>query len=224
MKFSDYLFNEVENIWLGYLNHPFVKEIGEGTLDKEKFKYYLVQDYLYLKEYSKVYGVGFAKADTIKEMKLYYEAINGIIEDESAVHIKYLEDFGISKEEAEGYDVDITNSSYTSYMQGIALKGDIKEIAMAVLPCTWSYNFIGKNLYEKYKSNLDKNFYKPWIESYSLKDFTDLSDKWIDYVDEICSDINEDEKKHLANIFKNSSIHEMEFWNMAYGMNKWKTD
>ena len=41
MKFSEDLFDEVKEIWDEYLKHPFVKGIGEGTLDKEKFKNYL---------------------------------------------------------------------------------------------------------------------------------------------------------------------------------------
>ncbi|MBU3158147.1 hypothetical protein LL038_18940 [Clostridium estertheticum] len=58
MKFTDYIFEEVKGFWNSYLEHPFIKEIGEGTLDKGKFKNYLIQDYLYLKEYSKVFCVG----------------------------------------------------------------------------------------------------------------------------------------------------------------------
>lgn len=221
MKFTDYLFNEVKDIWRGYLEHPFVKGIGEGTLDREKFKNYLIQDYLYLKDYAKVYAVGFTNASSIKEMKLFADAINGILDDEAAVHIKYLEDFGVSREEAENHETDITNISYSSYMLGIALKGDVKEIAVAALPCAWSYSFIGKNLYEKYNENFNNNFYAPWIESYASEEYTNLANKWIDYVNEICSNINEGEKKYLASIFKTASIHEMEFWNMAYGMKKW---
>ena len=53
MKFSEELFDEVKEIWDEYLKHPFVKGIGEGTLDKKKFKNYLIQDYLYLKDYAK---------------------------------------------------------------------------------------------------------------------------------------------------------------------------
>ncbi|KMT22027.1 thiaminase II [Clostridium cylindrosporum] len=216
MKFTDYLFEEVNEIWNGYLEHPFVKEIGEGILNREKFKNYLIQDYLYLKEYIKVYAIGITKANGLKEMKFFYEAIEGIIEDEAAVHIKYLKDFGISKEEAERYDIEIPNLSYTSYMQSVALKGNIKEIAMAVMPCTWSYNYIGKKLYEKYKNNLDNNFYKPWIESYESEGYTEFTNKWIDYINEICKDVSGEEKKNLLDIFIKSSIYEMDFWNMAY--------
>ena len=38
MKFSEVLFSEVKEIWDVYLEHPFVKAIGEGSLNKEKFK------------------------------------------------------------------------------------------------------------------------------------------------------------------------------------------
>ena len=54
MLLSDYLFNESKDIWQSYLKHPFLVEMGEGTLDKEKFRKYLIQDFLYLKEYAKV--------------------------------------------------------------------------------------------------------------------------------------------------------------------------
>ena len=50
MRFTEKLLKESMPIWEKYLEHPFIKEIGEGTLDKNKFKEYLVQDYLYLKE------------------------------------------------------------------------------------------------------------------------------------------------------------------------------
>ncbi len=44
MKLTDELFNEVCEIWEGYLTHPFVKELGEGTLDHNKFKNYISPD------------------------------------------------------------------------------------------------------------------------------------------------------------------------------------
>ena len=72
MLFSEELFDEVKEIWDDYLKHPFVKGIGEGTLDKEKFKNYLIQDYLYLKDYAKVFAMVLVKARTMKEMKFYH--------------------------------------------------------------------------------------------------------------------------------------------------------
>lgn len=48
MLFTDYLYENSKEVWDKYLEHPFLIELGEGTLDKEKFRKYLIQDYLYL--------------------------------------------------------------------------------------------------------------------------------------------------------------------------------
>ncbi|ATD55536.1 thiaminase II [Clostridium chauvoei] len=217
MKFTDYLFKENKALWDEILQKPFVTEMGKGTLDKIKFRDYLIQDYLYLKEYSKVFCMGVIKSTTMDEMKFYYNSIKGTMEDETAVHIKYLEEFGMSPEDTEKCNVKLVNESYTSYMKGISLTGDVKEIAMAVMPCTWSYQYIGKCMEKTYKDSLEGNFYKPWIDIYASKEFEDFTQEWIDYINEICKDVaSEEEKKKLLDIFTKSSIYEMKFWDMAY--------
>ncbi|GAA0114719.1 thiaminase II [Clostridium senegalense] len=215
MKFTDYLYSSSKEIWEGYKEHPFICNLAKGTLDKNKFMKYLIQDYLYLKEYAKVFCVGVVKADTMEEMKFFYSSTKGTMEDETAVHIKYLTDHGYKIEDVEKMEYNIATINYTSYMKSIALTGNIKEIAIATLPCTWSYNYIGKYLLENYKDNLEKNFYRPWIEEYSSKDFNDFTDVWLEYVNKICNDLNEKEKERLKDIFVKCSLYEMEFWNMA---------
>ncbi len=217
MKFSEELFEEVKELWNKYLQHPFVKGIGDGTLDKDKFKKYLIQDYLYLKDYAKVFAMGLVKAKTMKEMKFYCEAIKGTLEDETQVHTNYLRYFGLSDAEVEGYRCELTTASYTNYMLGIATKGDSKEIAMTIMPCTWSYYYIGENLFDTYSDTLESNFYKPWIEEYSSVEFKECANAWINYIDYLCENISKEEKEELKDIFIKSSLYEMEFWNMAYG-------
>ncbi|MBU3091963.1 thiaminase II [Clostridium sp. CM028] len=216
MKFTDYIFEEVKEFWNSYLEHPFIKEIGEGTLDKEKFKNYLIQDYLYLKEYSKVFSVGLIKAKTMDEMKFYYNSIRGIMEDETAVHIKYLEGFGLTAKETEKCEYKLITTSYTSYMQGVALTGDLKEIALVAMPCTWSYSYIGKYIKKTYGHKLEGNFFNPWIEEYASEDFEKFTNDWLDYINDLCEDIDEIEKKRLLAIFMKSCMYELEFWNRAY--------
>ena len=48
MTTTEKLLEAAKDIWAEYNTHPFVKGIGDGSLDKEKFKYYMIQDYLYL--------------------------------------------------------------------------------------------------------------------------------------------------------------------------------
>lgn len=216
MKFTDYLFKETKEIFDEYLKHPFLKELGQGILDKEKFKDYLIQDYLYLKQYAKVFCIGIVKSQDMDDMKFFYESVKGIMEDETDVHIKYLKNFGISRKDLENEKMNLVNSSYTSYMLGQALTGDVYDIIAAILPCTWSYDYIGHKLYTKYRDNLDNNFYKEWIESYSNEEYHELANKWIDYTNIMCENLSDSKKKKLKDIFINSCLYEMKFWNMAY--------
>jgi thiaminase/transcriptional activator TenA len=209
--FTDELFNESKDIWQSYLNHPFLVELSKGNLDKEKFKNYLIQDYLYLKEYAKVFCMGMIKSNSLKEMKFFYDSINGIINDETAIHIEYLNYFNVV--DVENYKLNIVNESYTSYMKGVSLTGDVLEIISTILPCTWSYNFIAKNISQKCS---DDNFFKKWIDSYNSDEYKNFTKLWIDFTNDLCKNIDESKKERLKEIFRKSSIYEYEFWDMAY--------
>lgn len=216
MLLTDYLFNEVKTIWDEYLNHPFIKEMGEGTLDKEKFRRYLIQDFLYLKEYAKVYGIGLVKSESIEEMKFFKNSINGIMEDESATHITYLKNFGEIVKDLEKYKISFENDNYTDFMKSIALTGDLLDLVIAVLPCAWSYYYIARKMKKIYRHNLDNNFYGHWIESYSCEEYAECAQKNIDFANKICGDLDYKKKEKLKEIFIKASIHEMKFWDMAY--------
>lgn len=43
---------DVQPAWNRFTEHEFVKRMGDGTLSEERFKSYLVQDYLYLVGFS----------------------------------------------------------------------------------------------------------------------------------------------------------------------------
>ncbi len=81
MTFTDRLFERVKPIWQSYLDHPFVKGIGDGSLDQEKFKHWLKQDYIYLIDYTRLFAIGVTKASDLEMMTTFGELV--------ARHIKY---------------------------------------------------------------------------------------------------------------------------------------
>ena len=66
MKTTDKMLEATKELWSFYNEHPFVQGIQDGSLEKDKFKYYIMQDYLYLKEYAKVFAIGVAKAKSLE--------------------------------------------------------------------------------------------------------------------------------------------------------------
>lgn len=220
MLFSDRLFKKVEPIWNSYLEHPFVKGIGEGTLDKEKFIHYMKQDYVYLIEYARVFAIGSAKANDLKTMTIFANLLHGTMNFEMDLHREYAAKFGISAEELEATEPSATMTAYTSYMLSQAQLGGVENAVAAVLACAWSYNYIGKRLAE-WPGALNHEFYGNWVKLYSSEDFTRIAEDCIDLINDIARGKPEHELKKLEEIVVRTSYFEYMFWDMAENVSAW---
>ena len=66
LRFTDRLHELAEPIWEAQHAHPFVRGIGDGTLDPERFRFYVRQDYLFLIEYARLLALGCARAPRLE--------------------------------------------------------------------------------------------------------------------------------------------------------------
>lgn len=69
VKLSERIYERAKALWPRYLTHPFVMEMADGTLPKEKFRYYMVQDYLYLRDYVKIFAAILQKTDDFEQIR-----------------------------------------------------------------------------------------------------------------------------------------------------------
>lgn len=222
MLFSERLFQKVEPLWQSYLEHPFVKGIGEGTLPKEKFIHYMKQDYVYLIEYCRVFAIGSAKANDLKTMTMFANLLHGTLNFEMDLHRQYVRKFGIADEELEVTKPSATMMSYTSYMISQAQLGGVENAVAAVLACAWSYNWIGKQL-ATWPGALEHELYGEWVKTYSSDEFTKLANDCIELINEIAKGRSEEELKRLEDIVVKTSQYEYMFWDMAYNVEMWPT-
>ncbi|MFB1049961.1 thiaminase II [Paraliobacillus sp. JSM ZJ581] len=220
MLFSDRLLEKVKPVWDSYLEHPFVKGIGEGTLDKEKFIHYMKQDYIYLVEYSRVFAIGSAKANDLKTMTLFANLLYGTMNFEMDLHREYAAKFGISNEDLENTEPSATMTAYTSYMLSQAQLGGVENAAAAVLACAWSYNWIGKQL-ATWPGALEHELYGNWVETYASDEFTKIAEDCISLINEIAKNKPEHELKKLEDIFIKTNYFEYMFWDMAENKSMW---
>ena len=83
--------------WDLYTNHKFIQELSLGKLSEKKFLDYLVQDYLFLIQFSKAWSLALVKSDNLKEMKVCANTVNGLINFEMDLHISLCKKYGINK-------------------------------------------------------------------------------------------------------------------------------
>ena len=170
MKTSERLLNASKTIWDAYNEHPFVLGIQNGTLERDKFRYYIMQDFLYLKDYAKTYAVGVAKAKSVETANLFAKYIN-VMNGELDVHKGYMGKFAVTQEEIDAMKPSLDNLSYTSYMVRVAYDESEVEVLAAVLSCAYSYEVIAKKIVANRPESVDDPFYGDWIRGYASDEY-----------------------------------------------------
>lgn len=215
MNTSEKLLSATAEIWKAYNEHPFVLGIQNGTLDKDKFRYYMIQDYLYLEDYAKTFAVGVAKAKSLKTANLFAKYIP-VMNGELNVHDGYLARLGVTQEEVDSTPRSLDNLSYTSYMLRVAYDEGEAEILTAILSCAYSYEIIAKNIVKNRPSSVNDEFYGEWIKGYASDSYAAENVILLDTLNCLTENYTEKQIQHLIDIFAACSRYELAFWEMAW--------
>lgn len=220
MRFTERLQDKLRPIWRQNHEHPFVQELGKGTLAKEKFRFYMIQDYLYLIEYSKLFALGAVKAADLETMGKFAALLHSTLHEEMALHRRYAARFGISEAELAGAEPSPITLAYTHYMLHEAQNGSLAELVAALLPCMWGYWEIGKEL-NAIPGAAEHELYGEWIRMYSSAEFGELALWCIELLDTLAAGKPEAELAKLEEIFLNTTRFEYMFWDMSYRGQMW---
>lgn len=215
MTASQRLREAARPIWDACLRHPFVTGIGDGTLPPEKFRYFMLQDYLYLFDYARVFALGVVKARDPALMRTFAQNVDEILGGEMNIHRSYMERLGIPEAQVLAVKPALDNLSYTHYMLSVSERGGPREIVAAILACSWSYAEIGTAL-AAVPGAADHPFYGEWIRGYASRDYGATNRALIELMDRLAAGASEAELKHLEEIFVNCSRYELGFWDMAW--------
>ena len=102
MKFTEHLWQQSKCIYHAILDHPFNVELAQGTLATGRFEYYVQQDSLYLRDYTRALALLVAKSPTLDFMQNFLSYANDGIFIEQQLHDHFFNTFNISpaKEQA----------------------------------------------------------------------------------------------------------------------------
>ena len=218
-RFSEHLRRLAEPVWAAQHAHPFVRGIGDGTLDLERFAFWIRQDYLFLVEYARLFALAAARAPDLATMRRFAELLRATVETEMELHRGYARQFGIGPEDLERESPAPTTRGYTDFLLRVATIGDYAELTAALLPCMWGFSEIGQRLAQQERPADAR--YAAWIEMYADPDFAALAAWCRDLVDRLAADAGPDARRRMEDAFLTSSRYELLFWDATYNMESW---
>lgn len=180
---------------------PLLAGVAAGDLPIERFRNYLQQDYLYLREYTRLYSRLAAAAPEEHVDHLIRLAAN-LVDVELESHRRLGEQFG-----ATFTDVKASPecSAYISFLrESSAVFG---EGLVAVLPCLWGYQ-AALSLMPRENAGI----YQPWLEVYDGDTYASMIEQHCRMIDE--TDLDE---RRAYELFDRALEHEISFWNQEAG-------
>ncbi|MEL6158096.1 MAG: TenA family protein [Cyanobacteria bacterium J06623_5] len=181
MTLSNDLWQANQSLADASLRNPFVQGIGDGSLPKEKFVYYVGQDAFFLEAFARAYSIAAAKAPDWESFQVFHSLAAGVLQ-ELNLHHSY----------AKSWDVDIdtiepgsATRQYTDFLLATAWQQPVGLTAVAMSPCMRLYAYLGQQLA---KSGVPTHVYQDWITTYSSTEFEPLAKQLESLVDQHAAD------------------------------------
>lgn len=168
MSLSQELWQANQDLAQACLTHPFVQGIGDGTLPKSQFAYYVGQDAFFLEAFARAYSIAAAKAPDWEGFGIFHTLAGGVLE-ELQLHQHYAQQWGVDLQQV---NPGTATRRYTDFLLATAWGGDAGLTTAAMVPCMRLYAFLGQQLAPQQTS---EHAYSNWVKTYSHPDFEQLA-------------------------------------------------
>ena len=214
MSFAAELRAAAADVWEAQHAHPFVRGIGDGSLDEARFRLYVRQDYVFLIAYGRVLSLGAARAPRLADMRRLAGLAHAVLETEMTLHTGFAQRWGIALAELEAERPAPVTAGYCDFLLRTAALGDFAELAAALLPCMWAYAEIGARLAAA--GTPEHPGYAAWIATYADPEFQALAGWARELCDRAGAEAGEGGRARMHAAFRASSEHELAFWESAW--------
>jgi thiaminase/transcriptional activator TenA len=217
--FSEMLRQSVAKVYDRILAHPFVTGLTDGSLPEDVFRFYAVQDALYLRDFARGLALLAARSPADDALIMFCEHAKTALVAERAMHESFFDQWGLGQADVYATPPAPTNLLYTSYLLRVAYERPFAEGMGAFLPCYWIYWEVGKEL-ERRGSPV--SIYQRWIDTYASEEFGDTVRQVVALMNRVAETLTAEDKTRIAGHFVMTSRFEYMFWDMAYRRQTWE--
>jgi thiaminase/transcriptional activator TenA len=212
MGFTDELRSAADPIWQAQHEHPFVRAIGDGTVDAARLERWVRQDYLFLIEYCRLLAYAAARAPDLASLARFAEVLRSTVTTEMDLHRAYAARFGVTAADLEREEMAPTTRAYADFLLRTAAAGDTCEVAAALLPCMWGFSEIGQRLAARGRPAEPRC--AAWVDAYADPEFARLAAWCRSLVDRLADESGPAQRARMRDAFLVSSRYELAFWDV----------
>lgn len=165
------------DVWTSFVQNPFVLGLADGSLPKESFEWFMKQDFVFLRQYARIWTKSSALlGNTPEESNTLLDLANAITE-ERKLHVRLCcNSFGIERQDLVETMESAATVAYTRYVLDIGESSDVLDVLVAVSPCMVGYAQVGLWLKQNSRDAVDPD-YRAWIDAYAGDEFQETAQK-----------------------------------------------
>ena len=218
MRFSDEAWQQNAALREAIHRLPFNTELADGTLARERFRFYIVQDAIYLGQYARVLALAAARAPEIATLQAFANSALGAVAVEQALHGRYLQEFGVDPASVMAAEPAPDCLAYTSFLVATAYQEPWEILIAALLPCFWIYWDVAQAITREAAPD---NPYRAWIDTYADPHFGEAVGRVIGIADAAAAAATGLIRGEMLAAFGRSALYEWLFWDGAYRQRGW---
>jgi thiaminase/transcriptional activator TenA len=218
MIFTEDLWRSIAPIYAAILRHPFLRGLTDGSLTSEAFRFYVIQDAHYLRDFARALSIAAARAPREDWIIMLNEHAAGALRVERSLHETFFREFGLSEKDVAAVPLAPTNLAYTSYLLAVAYGAPFHEALAALLPCYWIYWEVGKELE---RAGSRDPLFSRWIATYASEEFGGIVRAVLEATNQTAAGLTDDQRGAMRHHFVTTSRYEWMFWDMGYRIEPW---
>ena len=220
MSLTSELQSENAELWERAAMHPFVIEMGEGTLPTDKFRRYFLQDYVFVRDLVQTIALGAAKAPTIEDGAPLVKFL-AALGPENDLFQRAFAELGASEAEYSAASATPTTQAFGDFIARTALQGDFIDILTILYVTEGLYLDWAVRLLEAGKRPESPKIYAEWIDIHGPEVLGELVDFLRERIDNAGIDGAGSRRDEIARVFRTTLRYEYRFWQAAYHGDNW---
>jgi len=218
IRFSDEAWERTQRLREAIQRLPFNTELAAGSLSRDRFQAYIIQDALYLGRFSRALAVAAAKAPDTAAMQSFAQSALSAVAVEQALHGRYLREFGIDPAAIGEAEMSPDCLAYISYLLAVAYHEPWEVLVAALLPCFRIYWDVGCAIAQRAAPD---NPYRAWIDTYADERFGKAVETAVAVGDRAAAAATATTRAAMLAAFMRACQYEWLFWDGAYQRRGW---
>lgn len=212
-RFTGWLRRRAEPDWTAVVEHRFVGELADGSIDPVVFRRYLVQDFAFVVELVRLVGHAVGQAPSMAAARRLSAFLGVLTDDENDYFERAFDALEVPRDHrSEPPRADVTDA-FADLLGRAAHEGDYEETLAVLLAVEWIYLAWATSVAEATPGAF---YLREWIDLHANEEFVAFVDGLREELDDRGPALNARRQRRLDRGFRRAVSLEVDFFDAAY--------